>query len=398
MAEKRKYDVVVYGATGFTGGLAAEYLGKVAASRPLSWAIAGRSADKLQAVRARLAVPPGSPSAPDVLVADAADPQAIGRMVEQTSTVLTTVGPFGKYGEPLVKACAELATDYVDSTGEPEFVDACGAYHALAERNRVKIVNACGFDSVPHDLGAYFTLQALRSRLSETDRAQAPVAIEGFVRMRGGFSGGTLHSMLEILTHVRERAKQRRAAEAQAGSGPRKVSLIPPRIAYRKELERWAVPMPTIDPEVVLRSAQLIDDYGPDFRYGHYLALRHALQVGGVVSGMGALFALAQFGPTKRLLQQVKDPGEGPSATERSKGFFNVTFLGHAAGHEVRCEVSGGDPGYDETAKMLAESALCLAFDGGRLAPRFGVVPTAAAMGNALIERLRNAGIVFREL
>lgn len=398
MAEKRKYDLVLFGATGFTGGLTADYLGKVAAARPLSWALAGRSADKLQAVRARLAVPPGSPSSPDVVVADAADPQAIGRMVEQTRTVVTTVGPFGKYGEPLARACAEIGADYVDSTGEPEFVDTCLGYHAIAERNRVKIVNACGFDSVPHDLGAYFTLQALRSRMSEAERAQAPVTIEGFVKVRGGFSGGTLHSMLEILGHVRERAARRKAEEAAARSGPRKVSLIPPRIAYRRELERWAVPMPTIDPEVVLRSAQLIDDYGPDFRYGHYLALSHAVQVGGLVAGAGGLFALAQFGPTKKLLQQIKTPGEGPSEQQRSKGFFSVTFLGRAAGHELRCEVSGGDPGYDETSKMLAESALCLAFDGGHLPPRFGVVPSAAAMGNALIERLRNAGITFREL
>src|SRR5262245_25939402 len=196
---ERGLDVVLYGATGFTGGLVAEYLAQVAASRPLHWALAGRNRQKLEAVRAGLRLPAGSNGAPELILADASDPQALGAMVQRARVVITTVGPYGKYGEPLVRACAELGTDYVDLTGEPGFVDAMRErYHTQAARNRAKIVHACGFDSIPHDLGAYFALQALRARMSPEERETAAVTIEAFVRSRGTFSGGTLHSALEI--------------------------------------------------------------------------------------------------------------------------------------------------------------------------------------------------------
>ena len=394
--DERAFDLVVYGATGFTGGLVAEYLAQVAGRQPLRWALAGRSRDKLEAVRAKLVLPAGA-RAPELVLADASDEAAVGAMVRSTRVVITTVGPYGRYGEPLVRACAELGSDYVDLTGEPEFVDLCRErYHAVAQRNHAKIVNACGFDSIPHDLGAYYALQALRARMSEVERETAAVTIEAFVRSNGTFSGGTLHSALEIMSNVPARARKRRALPAP--SGPRKAVQLPNTIAYRKEVGLWAVPMPTIDPEVVVRSAELLPEYGPDFRYGHYLGVKHALQVGGLVAGVGVVFGLAQLAPARALLRKLKDPGEGPDAETRAKSYFRVLFLARGAGHEVRCDVRGGDPGYTETSKMMAESALCLAFDRARLPRHYGVVPSAAALGNPLIERLQAAGIAFREL
>jgi len=394
---ERGLDVVLFGATGFTGGLVAEYLAKVAAQQPLHWALAGRNREKLEAVRSQLALPTGSNGKPELIVADASDAQALAAMAQRTRVVITTVGPYMKYGEPLVRACAELGSDYVDLTGEPEFVDAMSErYHALAARNRVKIVHACGFDSIPHDLGAYFALQALRAKMSEQQRQSAAVTIEAFVRSRATFSGGTLQSALEIMASTPARARKLR--NASKPSGPRKAGQLPRRIAYRSDVGMWAVPMPTIDPEVVVRSAELLPEYGPDFHYGHNLGLKHALQVAGVVAGAGTVFALAQLAPARALLRKIKDPGEGPDAETRAKSYFRVLFLARGAGHEIRCEVRGGDPGYGETSKMLAESALCLAFDRSRLPQHYGVVPTAAALGNPLIERLQAAGISFREL
>jgi short subunit dehydrogenase-like uncharacterized protein len=170
------------------------------------------------------------------------------------------------------------------------------------------------------------------------------------------------------------------------------------RPSYRKELGFWAVPMPTIDPEIVVRSAELLPEYGPDFKYGHYVGLKHGYQVAGLIAGVSTVFALAQIPTAKKLLQKAKDPGDGPSEETRRKSYFRVIFRGKAADQEVACEVRGGDPGYSETAKMLAESALCLAFDRARLPRHVGVITTAAAMGDPLIERLQNAGISFREI
>jgi short subunit dehydrogenase-like uncharacterized protein len=394
----RRFDIVLYGATGFTGGLVADYLARASERSPLRWALAGRALEKLQTVRARLGLAAGSARAPELIAAEASDAESLTRMAAAARVVITTVGPYIKYGEPLVRACAEAGTDYVDLAGEPAFVDAMvERYHPRAAASGARIVHACGFDSIPHDLGAYFTLQALHARMTPEQRQHAPVTIEGFVRARGSFSGGTWHSMLEILSNLRgERAERERRRAARSASDVR-ASQVRARLSYRSDLGFWALPMPTIDPAVVVRSGELLPEYGPEFRYGHYLALDHALEVAGVLAGVGTVFALAQLKPTKALLQKLKHPGQGPDERTRRNSFFRVIFAGKAAGQEVACEVRGGDPGYGETAKMIAESALCLAFDRARLPGHSGVITPAAAMGNTLIERLQHAGITFRE-
>jgi short subunit dehydrogenase-like uncharacterized protein len=398
MTHDRTLDIVLYGATGFTGGLVADYLVATSERTPLRWALAGRSREKLQAVRDRLALPAGSPRAPELIVAEASDAASLERMAARTRVVITTVGPYIKHGEPLVRACAEAGTDYVDLAGEPVFVDAMTErYHARAAASGARIVHACGFDSIPHDLGAYFTLQALHARMAPEQRRTAPVTIEGFVRTRGSFSGGTWHSALEIMSSLRAHRAQRQRREAARPPAERRATQLHGRPAYRTDLGFWAVPMPTLDPDVVLHSAELLPEYGPDFRYGHYLALKHGAQVAGVLAGVAAVFALAQLPPTKALLKTLKDPGEGPDEQTRRNSYFRVIFKGSGAGQQVTCEVRGGDPGYGETSKMLAESALCLAFDRARLPAGAGVITSAAAMGNTLIERLQRAGIAFRE-
>ena len=385
-AAPRSYDVVVFGATGFTGRLACEYLAKRREQPPIRWAIAGRNESKLHEVRRLLEAIDPACSKVGILEASVADPASLERMAKQTRVVLTTVGPYAEHGEPVVEACIRGGADYVDITGEPEFVDAMIArHHASAEKARVRIVNCCGFDSIPHDLGARFTVSQLPS--------SQPITVEGFVRARGGMSGGTWHSAIGAMSRLLTLRKPK-VARAPLSDG-RQVHAVKPSLRWDRRLEAWVAPLPTIDPQVVLRSARALPEYGPDFRYGHYAQVRSGVTLAASMMGLGALVVLAQLPPTRALLLKARPQGEGPSVEQRAKGWFEVTFLGRSGSTEVRTMVSGGDPGYGETAKMVAESALCLALDRDVLPKRFGVITTAVAMGDALQKRLERAGIRF---
>ncbi|WP_406334786.1 saccharopine dehydrogenase family protein [Streptomyces sp. NBC_00203] len=377
----RAYDIVLFGATGFVGELTAEYL---AAHAPegLRWAIAGRSAEKLERLRERLSGSPG------VLRADVADPESLRELARHARVVATTVGPYITYGEELVAACADAGTDYVDLTGEPEFVDLMYVRHdARARETGARLVHACGFDSIPHDLGAYFTVQQLPEGV--------PLRVDGFVRSQAMFSGGTFASALNQFArgrHMLAAARDRKRHEPRLMGRRAIAPLSAPRFA--KEVGAWALPLPTIDAQVVQRSARALERYGPDFRYRHYAAVERLPFAVGGVAAVSAVFAAAQLPPARRWLSDRIKPGDGPSASRRAKSWFSVRFVGEGGGRRVFTEVAGGDPGYDETAKMLAESALSLAFDD--LPKTSGQVTPAVAMGDALMERLREAGITFR--
>jgi short subunit dehydrogenase-like uncharacterized protein len=386
---ERKYDIVLFGATGFTGELTAEYLARNAPAG-LRWALAGRNARKLEGVRGRLAkIDPALGDLP-LLHGDVGDAASIREVAESTKVVITTVGPYIRYGEPLVAACADAGTDYVDLTGEPEFVDLMWLrYHERAEASGARIVHSCGFDSIPHDLGVLFTVGQLP--------AGAPIHIDGFVRAGGAPSGGTYHSAVNAMARLRQgmrTAAARRKLERRPTDRRVKGVSHPPRRS--SEAGGWVVPFPTIDPQTVLRSARALDRYGPDFTYGHYLVLKNAPMVAGLVGGAGALIALAQLPPTRKLLLKLRSPGDGPSVEQREKGWFKVRFAGTSGGTTVLTEVSGGDPGYNETSKMLAESALCLALDD--LPKLSGALTPAVAMGQPLLQRLQRAGISFKVL
>jgi short subunit dehydrogenase-like uncharacterized protein len=386
MEAGRQYDVVLFGATGFTGGLTADYLAAHAPAE-MRWAIAGRNRSKLDAVAARLAAAAPAAAKPDVLVADAADGTALREIAEQTRVVITTIGPYALYGRPLVAACAAAGTDYCDLTGEPEFVDRVWVdHHAEAERTGARLVHCCGFDSIPHDLGALFTVQQLPE--------DVPLTVNGYVKTNARFSGGTFHSAVNGFGRARQTlgaAKERRRLEPRVEG--REVHSAPARIR-REESLGWAVPLPTIDGAVIRRSAAALDRYGPDFTYGHNMVAKHLATVGAIAGGVGTAGLLAQLPPTRNLLLKLKAPGEGPSEAERERSWFKVAFVGEGGGQRVATAVSGGDPGYSETSKMLAESGLCLAFD--ELPEQAGQVTTAVAMGDALRERLEKAGIRFQ--
>jgi short subunit dehydrogenase-like uncharacterized protein len=255
-----------------------------------------------------------------------------------------------------------------------------------AERTGARIVHSCGFDSIPYDLGALYTVGELPE--------QAPIKLEGFVRVNGTFSGGTLHSAVHIMARLRQGrqvASQRAKLEARpAGRTVKGVTALP---HHDDTAGGWVIPAPTIDPVTVLRSARALDRYGPDFSYAHYIVAKRLPVAAGLVAGVGGVVALAQLPPTRNLLLKLKDPGDGPTPEERANAWFKVRFRGEGGGRRVVTEVTGGDPGYTETSKMLAEAALCLAHDD--LPERAGQLTPAVAMGQALIDRLLAAGIGF---
>ena len=380
------YDVVLFGATGFTGRLTAEYLARHAPGG-CRWALAGRNRAKLEDVRAGLG--PDFAQLP-LLHADVTDPASLQAVASSTKVVITTVGPYVRYGEPLVAACAEAGTDYVDLCGEPEFTDLMYVrHHARAAETGARLVHACGFDSIPHDLGVYYTVKQLPD--------DAPIRVRGQLRLGAAFSGGTYASALgaasRLLPMLRAARERRKVQHEPAGRRVRAVTGTPRRDG---ETGHWLVPLPTIDPQIVVASARELPAYGPDFAYSHYAAVKHLPVLAGGLAGVGAAVALAQLPPVRTALGNLRKPGEGPSEQRRAKSWFAVRFTGDGGGKRVVTEVSGGDPGYDETAKMLAESALCLALDD--LPTRAGQLSPAAAMGDALLTRLTNAGMVFRTL
>jgi short subunit dehydrogenase-like uncharacterized protein len=385
-AAVRDHDIVLFGATGFTGELTAAYLAEHAPSG-CRWALAGRNQAKLEEVRSRLAAL--NPSCADVplLHADSTDSASLRTVAESTRLVISTVGPYLLYGEPLVAACADAGTDYVDLTGEPEFVDRMYLeHHDRAVATGARIVHACGFDSIPHDLGAYFTVKQLPSG--------QPIRMRGVVRSNATYSGGTFHSAMTAFS----RAKQMRTAMvARRRKEPRPDGRRSRAVAGKPGRDRllgyWLLPLPTIDPFIVARSGAALPAYGPDFGYSHFAGLKTLRYTVGGAVGAASMGIAAQVPPLRKALLSRIKPGDGPSPSRRARSWFTVDFVGEAGGRTVHTRVSGGDPGYTETAKMLAESALCLDFDDNP--PTAGQVTTAQAMGDALLERLQGAGIRF---
>jgi short subunit dehydrogenase-like uncharacterized protein len=308
-------------------------------------------------------------------------------VAEAARVVITTVGPYLEHGEPLVAACAAAGTDYVDLTGEHEFVDRMYVeHHATAVETGARIVHACGFDSIPHDLGVLYTVKQLPIGV--------PLEVRGVVRAAGMASGGTFASALGQMgrpRQLRQVAADRKRLEPRPEG--RRARAVPGRPGKDPDLGFWTLPLPTVDPLVVKRSAAAREDYGPDFTYSHYAGFKTLPFAAGAAALTGGLVASAQVPPLRKLLQSRLPQGQGPSEEKRAKSWFTVDLVGEGGGVKVHTRVSGGDPGYEETARMLAESALCLAFDDNP--PTAGQVTTAQAMGDALLERLMKSGISF---
>jgi short subunit dehydrogenase-like uncharacterized protein len=388
-AGSREYDVVLFGASGFTGQLVAAYL---AGHQPagLRWALGGRNRSRLEQLRNRLVSAHPFASDVGVVTADSSDARAMNDLARSTRVVASTVGPYLQYGERLVAACAAHGADYADISGEPEFIDAMWiGYHDRARQTGARLVHCCGFDSVPPDLGAWWTLRSLP--------AGEPIVMRAYVSANGSVSAGTYLSAIGALGRTRQRremAARRRAAEVKPAG--RHIASLPVRPHRDDRSGRWAVPLPTVDPLVVRRSASACDEYGPDFRYGHFADVGTMPAMAASVVGAAGVAAVSKVPLARAALLRLRTPGNGPTAPRRARSWFRVRFVATAGEHTVQTQVSGGDPGYEETAKMLGESAMCLALDD--LPDRSGQLTPVQAMGPALLDRLVAAGIEFRVL
>ena len=386
----RDLDVLLLGATGFTGGLVAAELGARAAGTRLRWGVAGRDRDRLARLAADL------PGDPEVVVVDVTDPTALAAAAARTRVLATTVGPYARLGLPVARACAAVGTQYADITGEPAYVAALEReVDATARASGATLVVCCGFDSVPHDLGVHLAV----SRLPD----DADVVVRGYVRARGRVSGGTARTALAALGDLAGAA----GAGRDGTDGPRRVRRLDLGAHRPGRLGGWAVPLPTIDPAIVLRSARALPGYGTSFAYGHYAHVRRTATLVGAGAGLGAAALAARTRPGRALLERLlPDPGEGPDEAARAAGRFTVLVLGEVGttpdadgptpGAGVVVRVRGGDPGYGETARMLAEAALTLASD--ERPDVAGVVTPAVGLGAAYRRRLEGAGMTFEVL
>lgn len=384
----REFDVIVYGATGFTGRLVAEYLSAEYKGSDIKWAMAGRSQDKLQAVRSEMGI------SDDIalIVADSNNAESLAAMAARTKALCTTVGPYQLYGDPVIQACVENGTDYVDLSGEPAWMhDTIEKYDAAAKESGARIVHSCGFDSIPFDLGVYFM-----QKHAIANHGGACPAVRGRVRkMKGTFSGGTAASFFETMKRAGQQPEvldwlKDPFSLTPEFSGPAQPSGHKP--IFEADLDSWSAPfiMASINTKNVHRSNALLGHlYGADFTYDEM-----------VLTGPGEQGEAAanHVANDKSMATNPPKPGEGPSKEERETGFYDVMYVGDAPdGQRIIASVSGDkDPGYGSTSKMIAEAALCLARDVDRNQTPGGVYTTAPAMGDALITRLQaNAGLKF---
>jgi short subunit dehydrogenase-like uncharacterized protein len=404
VGEGRTYDVIVYGATGFTGRLVAEHmLATYGVGNETRWAIAGRSRARLEAVRREI----GAPETLPLVIADASDPASLLAMAKSTKSVITTVGPYQLYGEGLVAACAEAGTDYVDLCGEPAWMaEMIGKYDAKAKASGARIVFSCGFDSIPFDLGVVYLQRQAKERLGSTmPRVRCRVR-----KMKGGFSGGTVASLMATL----EASKRNPAILKTLGNpfaltpgftGPRQPEGD--KAVYDDKANAWAAPfvMASINTKNVHRSNFLRGQpYGADFIYDEMVLTgdgrKGEQRAKTAAFGTSATNVLLGFAPTRALIRQfaLPKPGQGPSKEQRETGRYDVLFVGELKdGRVLRASVKGDkDPGYASTSKMISESAMCLIRDVGRDVTPGGVWTPGAALGEKLIARLEaNAGLRF---
>jgi short subunit dehydrogenase-like uncharacterized protein len=397
MEGNRELDIVVFGATGFVGKLTAEYLAEHA-PEGVRIGIGGRSEEKLARVKSELG------KDWPTIVADSSDAAQLKALAERCRVVATTVGPYRKYGMPLVEACANAGTDYIDLTGEPLFIrDSIDRCHAKAEASGARIVHCCGFDSIPSDLGVWLLHQEA-GELEDTT-----FVVRG---VRGGASGGTVDSMTTMIDEVKSDSVKRkvlfdpyslspdRDAEPDFGRQP---DMGPP--SHDDDIGEWLGPfvMAAINTRIVRRSNALQDwAYGRRFRYRETMAMGSGpvglAKAAAVVGGLGALTGALAVTPVRKALGRfIPSAGEGPSEEVREKGFFKIEIHARTpSGERYVCRVQAqGDPGYAATAVMFGEAALCLVLDRDRLPDRAGVLTPGTAMGGALVERLRAAGHTY---
>lgn len=418
---KRPYAVVLYGATSFVGQITAHYLAQFLSNKKSAddseksaviWAIAGRDKEKLEKLQSELSKTQNNEETDkkvDIIIANSDDDTSLDEMTKQTQVIISTVGPYLKYGEPLIKSCVNNGTDYVDLTGEAIFIkDMMDKYQAKAQQTGARIVNSCGFDSIPSDLGVYFTQQQAEAKFNQ----QCDVIHMRVKAAKGGLSGGTIASMATIFEEVgKDKARRKQVANPYLlnddtdAPNVRQDNVSKPE--YDSEHQRWLAPfvMASINTRIVHRSNQLLGyEYGREFKYDEAMWMKDGVkgQLSSYAMSAGLLgFATAMMiKPSRELLSKHVLPksGSGPSKSEQENGYFDIRFFGETSEKDsISTKVTGDkDPGYGSTSRMLAQSALCLAQDVTKAEVAGGFWTPASAMGNKLLTRLEDhAGLSF---
>ena len=407
--EKRPYAVVLYGATSFVGQITAHYLtnfltnNKNKDGSTVTWAIAGRDEEKLNKLQSKLG------SKVDIIIANSNDAASLDEMTKQTQVIISTVGPYLKYGEPLIKSCAENGTDYVDLTGEAIFIkDMMDKYQDTAKQSGARIVNSCGFDSIPSDLGVYFTQAKAEEQFGET----CNVIHMRVKAAKGGISGGTIASMASIFEEAGEDKSRRKQVanpyllndDADAPN-VRQDNVKKPE--YDSNHKRWLAPfvMATINTRIVHRTNQLLSyEYGRDFKYDEAMWMKDGakgkLSSYAMSAGLLGFATAMMIKPSRELLAKHVLPkaGSGPSKDEQENGYFDIRHFGQTAKNDtIIIKVTGDrDPGYGSTSRMISQAALCLAQDINKEDVGGGFWTPASAMGDKLITRLEaHSGLSF---
>ena len=396
----KKFDIIIWGATSFTGKLVAEYIFKKYGSSKIKWAIAGRNLKKLEKIRYQVA----DENIP-IFIADSFDEESLSKFVKITKVVCSTVGPYSLYGTKLVKLCVENNTNYCDITGEAHWIRSLiDRFHEEAKSKKIKIINSCGFDSIPSDMGVYFIQNEIK-KINNNYAKSIKMRVAG---IRGGISGGTYSSINNLLKEAYRDKSIFKVLNNPYGLNPKdKMEGLDKKdlrkIIFDKESNSWIYPfiMAGINTKIVRRSNALSNFiYGKDFRYEE--AMIAGKGISGFWKAILAVFPLAMIGLNPNsFLKKIVDsfmpkPGEGPGIEKRKNGFYNLRFYitlndNRTAFAKV---IGDSDPGYGSTSKMLAESALCLAFDN--LSDNYGVITPSYGMGDKLLNRLNdNAGLSF---
>lgn len=405
-----RHDLIVFGATSFVGRILCRYLlERSAKGEPLQWAAAGRSQSRLDELKRSLGA--RARKLP-LLVADAADEAALGRLCRQSRVVISTVGPYALHGEPLVKVCAESGTDYCDLTGEVQWIRRMvECYEQTARQSGARMVHCCGFDSIPSDLGVHFLQREARERFG---RPCSRVKMR-LKAARGGFSGGTVASLLNVIKEASANPKLRKELAnpyslCPPGYSPASRQPLVRGAQFDRDFAAWVAPfvMSPINTRIVQRTNALSNQaYGADFRYDEATltgsGAQGRLAALGLTAGLAGFMAAGAFAPTRWLLERfvLPAPGEGPSEQAQERGFFDLRFLGTTTdAQQLRVRVTGDrDPGYGSTAKMLGQAGTCLALDVAKSARGGGFWTPATIFGDRLIERLqRHAGLTFESI
>lgn len=407
---RNSVDVVLWGATGFAGRRVAKYLTESDVAAELEWALAGRDEQRLHALRGELAERDERFAEMRILTGDALNRPSLSDLAREARVICSTVGPYGRYGTPLVEACVAHGTDYCDLTGEVHWVRRMvDEFHDEARDRGARIVHACGFDSVPSDLGTLMLQDHAIEQFGEPcDRIKLYVE-----RLRGGLSGGTIASVVDTVGEVsRNREMRRVVGHPYALNPPGERSgpdgSLQSRPVWDEDVEAWTAPfvMASINEKIVRRTNALLGyRYGRGFQYSESMetsrGMEGVLSATGISAGLGAFAGALAFRPTRALLEAffLPDSGEGPSDETIEGGEFRMRLIGkrESGGGPIRAVVGAdSDPGYGATAAMVAECARCLAIGETNEEVEGGILTPASAIGMALVERLRTAGMTFR--